>query len=647
MAFKQNSDGFPNLTTKVTPTTSDIVMIADAAAANAPNQATVGSLPFVEIAGDTMTGALILNADPATALGAATKQYVDNVAVVSEIKASVICASTVALTAIYANGALGVGATLTNNAAQAAFSTDGISPAINSRVLIKNQASTFQNGIYTLTTVGSGASNWVLTRATDYDVIAEVAPGNVVVVETGTLNAVTQWMQSATVAAMGTDPILFTQFGASLPFVEIAGDTMTGALILNADPATALGAATKQYVDTAITNISIKSPVVCATTVALTAVYANGALGVGATLTNSGVQAAFSTDGISPAINSRILVKNQASTSQNGIYTLTTVGSGATNWVLTRATDYDVIAEVVIGTVVVVETGTAANVTQWMQTQIVGIMGTDAISFTQFGQNSLYVLKAGDTMTGALILNADPVVALGAVTKQYVDAIASGLTIKSPVICASTTAFTVTYANGASGVGATLTNAGVQAAFSTDGISPAINSRVLIKDQASQLQNGIYTLTTVGSGATNWVLTRATDFDAVAEIILGSIVIVQTGTANANTSWIETATVATIGVDSITFSQFGSSTKYKQTEVDFGSTPVDNASFTITDAQVTASSIVSCWLSGATPTSKDQDELEMDALFMEALPGAGSFSLYIRGLEGYVSDKFKINYLIN
>lgn len=389
MAFKQNSDGFPNLTTKVTPTTSDIVMMADAASANAAAQATIGSLPLVQRAGDTMTGALILNADPATALGAATKQYVDNVAVVSEIKASVICASTVALTALYANGALGVGATLTNNAAQAAFSTDGISPTINSRVLIKNQASTFQNGIYTLTTVGTGATNWVLTRATDYDVVAEITPGNVVVVETGTLNAVTQWMQSATIVTMGADPILFTQFGASLPFVHIAGDTMTGALTLNADPVTALGAATKQYVDTAITNISIKSPVICATTVPLTVIYANGALGVGATLTNNGAQAAFSTDGITPPVTSRILVKNQASASQNGVYTLTNAGSGATNWVMTRATDYDTIAEVVPGTVIVVETGTAANVTQWMQSATVGIMGTDAISFSQFGQNSL------------------------------------------------------------------------------------------------------------------------------------------------------------------------------------------------------------------------------------------------------------------
>jgi len=59
MAFKQNSDGFPNLTTKATPTTSDIVQIADAAASNLPKQSTVGSLPFASKALDNLSGVAI------------------------------------------------------------------------------------------------------------------------------------------------------------------------------------------------------------------------------------------------------------------------------------------------------------------------------------------------------------------------------------------------------------------------------------------------------------------------------------------------------------------------------------------------------------------------------------------------------------
>lgn len=167
------------------------------------------------------------------------------------------------------------------------------------------------------------------------------------------------------------------------------------------------------------------------------------------------------------------------------------------------------------------------------------------------------VLIAGSTMTGALILNANPTNPLGAATKQYVDAISAGFTVKTPCTAGTISNLTATYSNGAAGVGATLTNSGAQAAFSTDGVTPAINSRVLVRSQSTTFQNGIYQLSTVGSGSTNWVLTRTTDYDQAAEILPGTFVIVEQGTTLANTGWIETATVTTIGTDPILFSQFG------------------------------------------------------------------------------------------
>jgi hypothetical protein len=176
---------------------------------------------------------------------------------------------------------------------------------------------------------------------------------------------------------------------------------------------------------------------------------------------------------------------------------------------------------------------------------------------TQNSVNDLYLPLAGGTLTGNLILNADPVVALGAVTKQYADAIAASIDFKDAAYAASTTALTVTYSNGVLGVGATLTNAGAQATFAIDGVSPAATSRILIKNQASTFQNGIYTVTNVGSGSTNWVLTRSTDYNlAPLQIFPGTLVPVDNGTVNAITSWVETATVTTIGTDPITFSQF-------------------------------------------------------------------------------------------
>lgn len=167
-----------------------------------------------------------------------------------------------------------------------------------------------------------------------------------------------------------------------------------------------------------------------------------------------------------------------------------------------------------------------------------------------------YLAKAGGTMTGNLILNGSPSTSLQAATKGYVDNVV--LNTLTACLCASTTALTVTYANGSSGVGATLTNAGAMAAFSVDGVSPAVNDRVLIKDQASGLQNGIYTVTTVGSGAVNWVLTRATDYDEAADMQAGDKVAVVSGTTQAATEWMMTQTAAiTVGVTSITWAEMG------------------------------------------------------------------------------------------
>ena len=76
---------------------------------------------------------------------------------------------------------------------------------------------------------------------------------------------------------------------------------------------------------------------------------------------------------------------------------------------------------------------------------------------------------SGGSLTGGLFLNADPIQPLQAATKQYVDTVASGITVQAACRLATTTALTATYANGAAGVGATLTNSGVQAALVIDG----------------------------------------------------------------------------------------------------------------------------------------------------------------------------------
>jgi hypothetical protein len=157
---------------------------------------------------------------------------------------------------------------------------------------------------------------------------------------------------------------------------------------------------------------------------------------------------------------------------------------------------------------------------------------------------------------------ASPVASTDAANKQYVDDVAQGLNIHAASFAATTANLNATYSNGSSGVGATLTNAGAQAAFTTDGTSPSLNARILVKNQTTTSQNGIYTLTTVGTGSTNWVLTRATDFDTSAEIAGGDFTFVDNGTTLANTGWVCVDEVTTVGTDPIVFAQFSGAGTY-------------------------------------------------------------------------------------
>lgn len=165
---------------------------------------------------------------PTTSTDAANKQYVDDVAQGLNIHAASYAATTANLNATYSNGTSGVGATLTNAGTQAAFTTDGTTPSQGDRILVKNQTATSQNGIYTLTTVGSGSTNWVLTRATDFDTAVEIAGGDFTFVDNGTTYANTGWVNVDEVTTVGTDPIVFQQFSGAGTYTASNGITLTG-----------------------------------------------------------------------------------------------------------------------------------------------------------------------------------------------------------------------------------------------------------------------------------------------------------------------------------------------------------------------------------------------------------------------------------
>jgi len=153
------------------------------------------------------------------------------------------------------------------------------------------------------------------------------------------------------------------------------------------------------------------------------------------------------------------------------------------------------------------------------------------------------------------------------VNKQYADAIASGIHFHEAVALATTAALPAnTYNNGTSGVGATLTG-NANGALSVDSTLTTATERILVKNEVAGANNGVYTVTQVGSAGTPYILTRATDFDTVGtgvdQIDEGDFFLVTSGTANVNTAWVQqTAPPITIGTTAIVFQQFSAPITY-------------------------------------------------------------------------------------
>ena len=173
------------------------------------------------------------------------------------------------------------------------------------------------------------------------------------------------------------------------------------------DPTSALQVATKEYVDTiAAAGIHYHVPVRVETPSALTATYNNGTAGVGATLTNSGTQAALSIDGVTLDAADRVLVYQQTNQAHNGIYTVTSTGSASTNWVLTRSTDTDSYGAsdpdgLGEGDAFFVKEGaTGAGELYVMNTSGAITFGTTPITFTVIAETAVYSAGTGLTLTG-------------------------------------------------------------------------------------------------------------------------------------------------------------------------------------------------------------------------------------------------------
>jgi hypothetical protein len=302
-----------------------------------------------------------------------------------------------------------------SGAAQANITSVGTLTGLGVNGTITASAITANTGVFTgdaggLSNVVGGNVTGTVALATTAGTVSTAAQPNITSV--GTLSSVTTSGNVDTTANVVTDDIVgktggvtITAIGTNQPISLVT--TGTGSVDVNsaritelATPTASTDAATKQYVDDVAQGLHVHESCDVATTGTLTSItggtitYDNGTAGVGATLTTSSGN--FDTiDGQSVSNGDRILVKDESTTANNGIYVKTS------STVLTRASDFDTPTELAGGDFTFVTTGTQYNDTGWVMTDAVDTIGTDPVTFVQFSGAGTYTAGTGLTLTGS------------------------------------------------------------------------------------------------------------------------------------------------------------------------------------------------------------------------------------------------------
>lgn len=441
--------------------------------------------------------------DPTSAQDAATKAYVDSQATSVSAKAAVVVAadSNVVIASGLGNGDI----------------IDGVTLATGDRVLLFGQSVSSENGIYDVVASGAGV------RSSDSDAAAELN-NSWVAVEGGTY-AGHVLVQTATIATLGSDAVTFKR-------AEIVGGDMVTATLSAGDVTIAVDLASVSGLESSNSGdpagqLRVKLEAANPT------LQIDGSNQLGVKLDAAGAVVTGASGVAANVDNSTVEISSNA---------LQLKDDGITNAKINSAAAID-------------ESKLNLDFSTASLNTAIGLRALDADVIKKDGS----VAFTGDQSMGSNKITsvADPTNPQDAATKAYVDSVAAGLDPKESVRLATAAALPAVTAAG-SGIGKTLT-ANAVGALSVDGVAVALNDRILVKNQASAVDNGIYTVTTLGDGSTAFVLTRATDFDGTPsnEVSGGAFAFVEVGSTLSSSGWVVSADGnVVVDTDSISFTQF-------------------------------------------------------------------------------------------